>query len=106
MSWSPTPPTEKEWLDVESHGMWWVKFILSEREEEIDPEDGKKYYWPEVWHVDCVQICSEWSNDGDHSKDRLVARGFVLQQFYLDDPEATKGLFWQPVKTPDDDVKR
>lgn len=102
--WSTTPPTKEQWLEVESHGMWWVKFLMMPEEKEVDPEDGKEYTWPEIWYVDCVQILSA-GLPGDEDE-HLVARGFILKEFRLDDKEATKELFWQPVKTPDDDIKR
>lgn len=103
-SWRKTPPTEQEWLDADNHGMWWVKFKLSDREEDVD-EDGNPCYWPEVWYTDCVNIMSEWA-PGKDGKDRLIAEGsIILKRFYLDDPEATKDLYWQPVKSPDDDIK-
>lgn len=102
-SWRKTPPTTQEWLDADNHGMWWVKFKLTDIEEDVD-EDGKPCYWPEVWYTDCVAIMAE--GFPGNKDERLIAEGSViLKRFYLNDPEATKDLYWQPVKSPDNDIK-
>lgn len=102
-AWRKEPPTHKEWLDTDNHGHWWVKSILSEEEFECD-EDGNLCRWPEVWYTEVVWITDEMTN-GCLEDGRLVARGGILKQFYLDDPEATRDLYWQPVAPALDDEK-
>ena len=102
-AWSKTPPNHEEWLNANGSGHWWVKFILCEREADVD-EDGNPVFWPEVWHNDVVQITDEVT-DGFLENGRLTAKGSFLKAFYLDDPEATQDLYWQPIIEPLDDVK-
>ncbi len=102
-AWSKIPPNHEEWLDGNGNGYWWVKFILCEREADID-EDGNPVFWPEVWTTEVVQI-TDVITKGLLENGRLTAKGSILKAFYLDDTEATKDLYWQPIIQPLDDVK-
>jgi len=102
-AWSKTPPNHKDWMNANNDGHWWVKFMVSEREEDVD-EDGNPIWWPEVWQSEVVQITDAITN-GLLKSGRLTTQGNILKRFYLDDPEATEGLYWQPVAPPLDDVE-
>ena len=107
--WQSTPPTYQQWKESTSNGFWWVKFMLTPREVETD-DDGEEIVWPETWYTDVVQLAASYDSFEDiFDKDRvgkLHARGgMVLKNFDLDDAEATKDMYWQPVVPPFDDEK-
>ncbi len=106
MTWSKIPPTYREWMDAKNYGAWWVKFMLCPEETvEIDDED---HFFPEAWITDVVTLtCSHekggnWGRGGEGVK--LHADGQIVGKFDLDDEKKIKGLYWQAVKPPDDDV--
>ena len=100
-SWSATPPTYKEWRDVNNHGFWWIKHILCAA---IEDEDGTS--WPETWFTEIVTIaCSYEDGKLFEGNGKLHARGCVLDNFDLDDKVRTKDMYWQPVVRPLDDIK-
>lgn len=105
-NWRKEPPTYQEWDDADNHGRWWVKFILIEEEFEPD-KDGNPCRWPEVWYTDVVTIDVSYDLGKllDPNAAHLHAKGTTLYHFDLDDPEATKNLYWQPVAPPLDDEK-
>lgn len=115
VKWSKDPPTYKDWIDGKSHGMWWVKFILTPATEEKN-DDGTTTKWREAWYTDIVCVTMSCDNfdymsqeikgeEPDYSGIRLHARGQILGSFDLDDEKATKDIYWQRVIPPVDDIK-
>jgi hypothetical protein len=99
-AWRKEPPTYQEWSSINNHGRWWVKFILIPKE-----LDEMLCQWPEVWYTDVVTINVSYEKGRllDPDAARLHAEGTILGLFDLDDPEQTKGMYWQPVCPPLDD---
>ena len=108
-AWRKDPPTYEDWKRCRNHGYWWVKFLLMEEEVEVE-EDGSLGVWPEAWYTEVVQLTASYDNAADmldpNKQGKLHAQGnLILNRFDLDDPVATKNMYWQPVAAPLDDEK-
>lgn len=102
-AWRKNPPTHDEWLAAKNHGSWWVKFPLCFESTEII--DGEEVTWPETWFTEVVTITCSYPDGLLKGTPRLHARGSIIKSIDLDDPKATKHLYWQPVAPPLDDMK-
>lgn len=102
--WMDRPPTYDEWMDAKNHGVWWVKFMLTPATTEMI--DGEVVTFPEAWYTTVVTITSSYTSGQlfDKSAARLHAQGDIVKSFYLDDKQRTKGIYWQPVASPVDDI--
>jgi len=102
--WSETPPTYEEWRAAKNHGAWWIKYRLCEEHTRI--VDGEELTFPEAWYTEIVVIMSSYERGGllDRSKVRMHAHNAHMS-LDLSDPKKTNGIFWQPVKPPDDDSR-
>jgi len=104
--WRKEPPTHQEWLAVNNHGCWWVKFLLIPETTEL--YEGKTITWPETWLTEIVSISVSYEKGMSllNSKTAMLhATGTMGLKFDLDDKEKTKDMYWQPVIAPYNDVK-